>query len=280
MKYKFVYDESYLNAHFELSYEEKKIVLITVLGRHNAIFFGYKPERLVRAIKMLKGENVPFIESNENVCIEDFCGGGPQLKQGLVTDADKGILYMKNVHEHKSSVLEMTSVPISNKQITLCRGGESVTYPADIQLIGTTTSCPCGNYLSTSNPCLCSLASIKNHWRKVNIVAERCDIVYKCADDVTRRQWGLAELMNEISEVNNFSASVCDISKDRFTPQAEVVVDRWKEEHPVSNKTEELLGRLLKVAKTLAITNCHYHINSCDVLCAFSFYKPLNPNII
>lgn len=65
MKYNFVYDTDFLEKNrFYLSKEEVEVVFATVVGKHNAIFYGYKPERLVEAIKKLTSFN-PFVETSE-----------------------------------------------------------------------------------------------------------------------------------------------------------------------------------------------------------------------
>lgn len=54
MKYKFVYDNDFIEGQLlDLSEEEFGLCIATVLGNHNAMFFGYKPERLIKAIKKL-----------------------------------------------------------------------------------------------------------------------------------------------------------------------------------------------------------------------------------
>lgn len=84
MKYNFVHDADFLEKNFiYLSVEEKEIVFETVVGKHNAIFYGYKPERLIKAIKKLTGDN-PFVEISS-----------------LPTDAERhkakdGVVYMKD----------------------------------------------------------------------------------------------------------------------------------------------------------------------------------------
>ncbi len=90
MKYNFVYDTDFIEKNIiYLSEEEVKVIFATVVGKHNAIFFGYKPERLVKAIKKLTAD-YPFVEtanpSNiENdlhnaqdgiLCIKDFDSWG------------------------------------------------------------------------------------------------------------------------------------------------------------------------------------------------------------
>ena len=85
MKYNFVYDTEVLESMSNiLSEDEIKIVLATVIGKHNAIFYGYKPERLIKAIKRLSNETM-FVEQNTFSDIED----------GLCNSID-GIMYLKD----------------------------------------------------------------------------------------------------------------------------------------------------------------------------------------
>lgn len=73
MKYNFVYDKEFRDMFVELSEEEKNVVLATIIGRHNAIFWGYRPERLVNAIKKLC--DCPFVNVKEDGYVEKANGG-------------------------------------------------------------------------------------------------------------------------------------------------------------------------------------------------------------
>ena len=83
MKYNFVYDADFLEKNsLYLTEEERDIVLATVIGKHNAIFYGYKPERLVDAIKKLTS-NYPFVATSSPFLIGD-----------KLSESNGGILYM------------------------------------------------------------------------------------------------------------------------------------------------------------------------------------------
>lgn len=85
MKYNFVYDTDFLAKNvFNLSTEEVDIVLATIIGKHNAIFYGNKPERLVDAVKFLS-HSERFVEQKLFSGIDD----------GL-QNAKKGIMYLKD----------------------------------------------------------------------------------------------------------------------------------------------------------------------------------------
>ena len=85
MKYNFVYDTDFLAKNvFNLSTEEVDIVLATIIGKHNAIFYGNKPERLVDAVKLLS-HSESFVEQKL------FSG----IDEGL-QNAKEGIMYLKD----------------------------------------------------------------------------------------------------------------------------------------------------------------------------------------
>ena len=85
MKYNFVYDTDFLEKNYILLTEEEKgIVFATVVGKHNAIFYGYKPERLVEAVKKLTS-NYPFVETGSPFSLED-----------RLRESNGGILYMRD----------------------------------------------------------------------------------------------------------------------------------------------------------------------------------------
>lgn len=85
MNYKFVYDTDFLEKNcLYLSEEEIEVVFATIVGKHNAIFYGYKPERLIEAIKKLTSY-YPFVEISNLSTIEDD-----------LHKSKGGILYMKD----------------------------------------------------------------------------------------------------------------------------------------------------------------------------------------
>lgn len=67
MKYRFTHDAEYLKTHIvDLSENEMLAVLCTILGGHNAEFYGYKTERINNAIKLLEEKVEGVIPINDN----------------------------------------------------------------------------------------------------------------------------------------------------------------------------------------------------------------------
>ena len=119
----------------------------------------------------------PFRTPHQTASIEGICGGGPYCRPGEVSLADKGILFLDEAAEFKTSVLQMLRVPLENGRITLARAGRSTVFPADFQLFMAANPCPCGNFGSKTKTCLCSARAIGLYWKKFSApLLDRIDL--------------------------------------------------------------------------------------------------------
>jgi hypothetical protein len=192
MKYHFVWDEGFLgNQMFELSEREKNIVIATIVGGHNAIFTGYRTERLVKAIKFLRNANIPFVSIekpiNERSLIGDYSSDG--VKQGFVTDADKGILHFSDISLQSNCVVSWLSTVIGNGWIKLVNDGEVVQLPAGFQLVAEMSNL--------------SNLSVTIRWLK-----NYCDIRYDCPKDVYRTLYHAEDLMHLVINVKGYQLAM------------------------------------------------------------------------
>ena len=107
----------------------------------------------------------PFRMPHQTASLEGMCGGGIDCKPGEISLAHKGMLFLDEVAEFRTSVLQMLRVPLETKSVTLSRAGKCYVYPADFQLAMVTSPCPCGNY-GSDRICICSARSIEQYWKK------------------------------------------------------------------------------------------------------------------
>ena len=141
----------------------------------------------------------PFRMPHPTASIEGMCGGGPNGRPGEVSLAHKGVLFLKEATEFKTSVLQMLRVPLENGNITLSRAGRSTTYPADFQLVMTTNPCPCGNLTRSDKICLCSAQAIKQYWAKFSAPLLDCiSIRYNSDAHITPMFTGYNELRRRV----------------------------------------------------------------------------------
>lgn len=141
----------------------------------------------------------PFRTPHPTASIEGMCGGGPNCMPGEVSLAHKGVLFLKEAAEFKTSVLQMLRVPLETGQITLSRAGRITTYPADFQLVMTTNPCPCGNLTRSDKVCLCSAQAIKQYWAKFSApLLDRISIRYNSDAHITPMFAGYNELRRRV----------------------------------------------------------------------------------
>lgn len=258
MKYNFVFDQAFLdNKRFELSLEEVQLIQCVLNGGHNVCLRGYKPERIVNAIKAIVGNTQHIEEPSCDITIQDFCGGGPELEKGVVSLANEGLLIMNHIEKFRPAVVEMACVPLETGSITLSRCGNTVQYPAKFQLIATLTD------------------GCKERLVPYSIVS-KCEIDYYCKPSVQRSLVKIETLMEKVasgwqchlmqgSSVKNHDL---EFGEDSFTTEAwgmygTRIVPNWSK--PMN---------LVKVARSIADIRCHGRIKCADLETAESLYTP------
>ena len=238
---------------FDLSQDECDIIRAVISGGHNICVRGYKPERIVNAIKaVINATNqCPIEEPPSSITIEGFCGGGAELKKGSVSLANNGILIMRDLDNFRSSVLSMLVVPMDNGNILLSRGGNSVNYPAKFQLVATLSGKD-GDGICTRS------------------ILNRCEIDYFCSQLSDRHLVKLDRLKSQIETdwtnhkcitngLTYKNQEIDDISKLEFTSEAlELYENDIKE-----NFATPLM--IVKVARTLADMRGHLRIRCADL---------------
>lgn len=264
MKYKFVYDESFLaEKRLELSPREMRAVIATIVGKHNAIFYGYKPERITKAIKKLLNEFAPVQCPAHDVDIEHFMGGGRDLSKGAVSLAHGGFLFMEDMDKYRTSVIQMLSVPMKTGSVTLSRAGESMMYPANFRLVATMDHCPTES--------------------KYHHIIEECGIVFKCSSPDTIECVSVEKAKKAMFDAKLSSQSraifvdnsIADFDDIRFTTEA----DRLFREEVMNNPLyEDAWLNIARVARTVADINYHSLVRLMDVRTARDMYNLCVPH--
>jgi magnesium chelatase family protein len=71
-------------------------------------------------------------------------GGGPRLRPGEVTRADRGVLFLDELPEFGRDVLEALREPLEDGRVLIARAGGVALFPARFQLVAAMNPCPCG----------------------------------------------------------------------------------------------------------------------------------------
>ena len=111
----------------------------------------------------------PFRAPHHGISMAGLIGGGAGLAQpGEISRANHGVLFLDELAEFQTPVLQALRQPIETGRITITRSGGSVTYPARFTLIAATNPCPCGWAGDPVRACRCSPTTIDTYQRRLS----------------------------------------------------------------------------------------------------------------
>jgi magnesium chelatase family protein len=179
----------------------KKIAAVSLIGRHNILFFGppgsgksliskslaefnlpldQENRLIVSSIYGKNGNhtlvnNEPFRHPHHSASYVSLLGGGTHFKPGEVSLAHRGILFLDEIAEFNPSTLDMLRQAMEDKQIVIGRAQYNITMPCDFQLVAAMNPCKCGYW--GDKKCICSVQSVQNYQKKISgPLMDRIDI--------------------------------------------------------------------------------------------------------
>lgn len=73
--------------------------------------------------------------------------------------------------------LEVLRQPLEDRTVTISRASGSLTFPANVMLVGSANPCPCGYYGDSSHPCTCGDSGVKRYQSRLSgPILDRFDI--------------------------------------------------------------------------------------------------------
>lgn len=119
----------------------------------------------------------PFRAPHHSATLPGLIGGGNPTRPGEVSLAHNGVLYLDELAEFSSHVLQGIRQPMESGDVTIIRADGAVTFPAKFSLIAASNPCPCGYFGDKEHNCQCSAKQISNYQRKIGgPVLDRIDM--------------------------------------------------------------------------------------------------------
>ena len=97
----------------------------------------------------------PFRAPHHSCSMAAMVGGGfgKRIKPGEISLAHNGILFLDEIPEFPSSVLDSLRQPIENGEVLISRVDSHISFPANFQLIAAMNPCKCGYLGTTEREC-------------------------------------------------------------------------------------------------------------------------------
>ncbi len=87
----------------------------------------------------------PFRAPHHSASLVSLVGGGTvAMRPGEITCAHHGVLFMDELGEFPSDLLDTLRQPLEDGQVLVCRARASVVFPARFLLVAAMNPCPCG----------------------------------------------------------------------------------------------------------------------------------------
>ncbi len=103
----------------------------------------------------------PFRNPHHSASLVGLVGGGNPVRPGEISLAHNGVLFLDELAEFKSSVLQGIRQPMETGRVFITRAEGNIEFPARFMLIAATNPCSCGYYGDKAVRCDCSLAQVK-----------------------------------------------------------------------------------------------------------------------
>lgn len=102
----------------------------------------------------------PFVAPHHGASAPALIGGGGvgggSVRPGLISLAHRGILFLDEAPEFKTSVLQALRQPLESGEIVVARARGAARFPARFQLVLAANPCPCGNSYGKGAQCTCT----------------------------------------------------------------------------------------------------------------------------
>lgn len=99
----------------------------------------------------------PFVAPHHGASMAALVGGGSGFaRPGLISQAHRGVLFLDEAPEFRSSALQALRQPMESGQVVISRAQACLTFPARFQLVLAANPCPCGRSHGKGHDCACS----------------------------------------------------------------------------------------------------------------------------
>jgi magnesium chelatase family protein len=91
--------------------------------------------------------------------------------------AHRGVLFLDELPEFPSAVLEVLRQPLEDRVVTISRAAGTLTFPANFTLVAAQNPCPCGYFNDSERQCICPPSAVTRYSKRISgPLLDRIDI--------------------------------------------------------------------------------------------------------
>jgi len=231
----------------------------------------------------------PFRSPHHTASRLSLVGGGTPPRPGEVSLAHGGALFLDELAEFSTSVLETLREPLEEGAVTISRAGHTATYPARFTLVAATNPCRCGHHGDPETPCTCLPEQLDRYRARLSgPLKDRIDLrvavprvayerlrergAEERSCDVRARVLAARERMRRRGRRTNAELIVAEVRRHcSLRPDAERLLASAVQERRLSARAYH---RTLRVARTLADLADREQVSLDDIALALLLRAP------
>lgn len=166
-----------------------------------------------QSIATLERGERPFRAPHHSISMGGLVGGGRPVMPGEVSLAHGGVLFLDELPEFATNVLQSLRQPLEDHEVRIVRVDGVYVFPCDFQLIAAANPCPCGHLGDEKHECTCSPARIAAYQGRIGgPLMDRIDVVVDvhrpASTDVIRGSQGVgsAEMLDQVMAAREFAS--------------------------------------------------------------------------
>jgi len=110
----------------------------------------------------------PFRAPHHTCSHVALVGGGSQPRPGEISLAHHGVLFLDELPEFGRRTLEALRQPLEEGTVHIARANGTVTFPAEVTVVGAMNPCPCGYAGSAARRCRCSPLAVERYRQRLS----------------------------------------------------------------------------------------------------------------